>query len=74
MKSTTETSSTGLPFLDVIVCFTETGIKKSLCRIPTDRPTYLMYRTFQPHDIKSSIVFSHLLMLKRMCSHILNHE
>ena len=57
MKFTTEISSTSLPFLDVLVCVTETGIKTSLYRKPTDRPTYLMYCSFHPHHIKSSIVF-----------------
>ena len=70
IKFTTEISSTSLPFLDVLVSVTETGIKTSLCRKPTDRPTYLMYCSFHPHHIKSSIVFSQLLRLKRICSDI----
>ena len=61
IKFTTEISSASLPFLDVIVCVTETGIKTSLYRKPTDRPTYLMYCSFHPHHIKSSIVFSNSL-------------
>ena len=44
MKFTAEISSTSLPFLDVLVSVTETDIKTSLYRKPTDRPPYLMYR------------------------------
>ena len=74
IKFTTEISSTSLPFLDVLVSVTETGIKTSLYRKPTDRPTYLMYCSFHPHNIKSSIVFSQLLRLKRICSDISDYE
>ena len=66
IKFTTEISSTSLPLLDVLVSVTETGIKTSLYRKPTVRPTYLMYRSFHPHHYKSSIVFSQLLRLKRI--------
>ena len=74
IKFTTEISSFSLPFLDVLVSVTETGIKTSLYRKPTDRPTYLMYCSFHPHHIKSSIVFSQLLRLKRICSDISDYE
>ena len=74
MKFTTEISSTCLPFHDVLVSVTETGSKTSLYRKPTDRPTYLMYCTFHPHFIKSSIVLSQLRRLMRICSHISNYE
>ena len=74
IKFTTEISSTSLPFLDVLVSVTDTGIKTSLYRKPTDRPTYLMYCSFHPHHIKSSIVFSQLLRLKRICSDISDYE
>ena len=60
MKFTTKISSTSLPFLDVQVSVTEVGIKTSLFGKPTDRPTYLMYCSLQPHHIKSSIVCSQL--------------
>ena len=66
MKFTTEISSTRLHFLDVLVGVTETGIKTSLYRKPTDRTAYLMYCSFHPHHVKSSIVFSQLLRLKRI--------
>ena len=68
IKFTTKISSTRLPFLDV--CVTETGNKTTLYRKPTDRPTYLMYCSFHPHRITSSLVFSQLLRLKRIRSHI----
>ena len=74
IKFTTEISSTSLPFMDVLVGVTETGIKTSLYRKPTDRPTYLTYCSFHPHHIKSSIVFSQLLRLKRICSIISDYE
>ena len=74
IKFSTEISSTSLPFMDVLVSVTETGIKTSLYRKPTDRPTYLMYCSIHPHHIKSSIVFSQLLRLKRICSDISNYE
>ena len=74
MKFTTKISSTSLPFLDVLVSVTETGIKTSLCRKPTDRPNYLMYCSFHPHHIKSSIVISQFLRLKRLCSDISDYE
>ena len=74
MKFTTEISSNSLPFLYVLVSVTETGIKTSLHRKPTDRPTYLMYCSYHPHHIKSSIVFSQLLRLKRICSDISDYE
>ena len=70
IKFTKEISSTSLPFLDVLVSVTETGIKTSLYRKPTDRPTYLMYCCFYPHHIRLSIVFSQLFRLKRICSDI----
>ena len=60
IKFTTEISSTSLPVFDVLVSVTETGIKTSLYRKPTDRPTYLMYCTIHLHHIKSSTVFSQL--------------
>ena len=69
-KFTTEISSTSLPFLDVLVCVTEAGIKTSPYRRPTDRPTYPMYCCFHPHHINSTIAFSQLLRLKRMSSDI----
>ena len=56
IKFTTEIPSTSLPFLDILVSVTDTGIKTSLCRKPTDRPTYLMYCSFHPHHITSSLV------------------
>ena len=74
IKFTTEISSTRLPFLDVLAGVTETGIRTSLYRKPTDRPTYLMYCSFHPHHIKSSIVFSQLLTLKCICSDISDYE
>ena len=74
IKFTTDISSTSLPFLDVLVSVTETGIKTSLYRKPTERPTYLMYCSFHHHLIKSSIVFSQLLRLKRICSDISDYE
>ena len=74
IKFTTEISSTSLPFLDVLFRVTETGIKTSLYRKPTDYSTYLMYCSFHPHYIKSSIVFSQLLRLKRICSDISDYE
>ena len=74
MNFTTEISSRSIPFLDVLVGVTMTGIKTSLYRKPTDRPTYLMYCSFHPHHIKSSIVFSQLLRLKLICSHISDYE
>ena len=74
IKFTTEISSISLPFQDVLVCITETGIKTSLYRKPIDRPTYLMYCSFHPHHIKSSIFFSQLLRLKRICSYISDYE
>ena len=74
IKLTTEISSTSLPFLDVLVCVTDTSIKTSICRKPTDRPTYLMYHSFHPQHIKSSIIFSQHLRLKRMCSDISDYE
>ena len=74
MKFTTDISSTSVLFLDVLVCVTETGMKTSLYRKPTDRPTYLMYCSFHPHHIKSSIVFSQLLRLKRICSDMSDYE
>ena len=51
IKFTIEIPSSSLPFKDVPVCVTETGIKTSLNRRPTDRPTYLMYCSFHPHHI-----------------------
>ena len=74
MKFTTKISSTSLPCLDVLVSVTETGIKTKLYRKPSDRNTYLMYCSFHPHHIKSSIVFSHLLRRKRICSDISDYE
>ena len=74
IKSTAKISSTSLPFLDVLVGVTDTGIKTSLYRKPTDRPTYLAYCSFHPHNIKSSIVFRQLLRLKRICSDISDYE
>ena len=74
IKFTTEISSTSLPFLDVLVSVTETCIKTSLFRKPTDRQTYPMYCSFHPHHIKSSIVFSQLLRLKRISSDISDYE
>ena len=74
IKFATEISSTSLPFLDVLLCVKETGTKTSLYRKPTDRPTYLMYCSFQPHHIKSSIVSCQLLGLKRICSDIYDYE
>ena len=74
IKFTAKISSTSLHFLDVLVGVTETGIKTSLYRKPTDRPTYLMYCSFHPHHIKSPIVFSQLLRLKRICSDISDYE
>ena len=74
IKFITEISPTSLPFLDVLVCVTETGIKTSLYRKPTVRPTYLMYCSFHPQYIKSSIVFSQPLSLKRICSNISDYE
>ena len=65
IKFTTEISSTSLPYLYVLVCVTETGIKTSLSRKPTDRPPYPMYCSFHPHHIKSSIAFRQLLRHKR---------
>ena len=67
IKFTTEISFTSIPFHDVLVSVTETGIRTSLYRTPTDRPTYHMHCSFHPHHIKSSIVFSQLLRLKRIC-------
>ena len=74
MKFTTKISSTSLPFLDVLVRVKETGINKSLFRKPTDRPTYVMYCSFHPQHIKSSIVFSQLFRIKRICSDISDFE
>ena len=74
IKFTTEISSNSLPFLDVHVCVTDTGIKTSLYRKPTDRPTYLIYRSFHPHHIKSSIVFIQLQRFKRIYSHFSDYE
>ena len=69
LKFITE-NCTSLIFIDVLVSLTDTGIKSSLYRKPTDRPTYLMHCMFHPHHIKSSIVFSQLLKLKLICSDI----
>ena len=74
MKFTTEISSTSLPFLDVLVTVIDTVDKTSLISKPTDRPTNLMYCSFHPHHIKTSIVFSQLLRLKRICSDISDYE
>ena len=74
MKFATKISSTSLPFLDVLFGVTETGSKTSLYRKPTDRPTYHMYCSFHPYHIKSSIVFSRLFRLKRICSDISDYE
>ena len=52
IKFTTEISSTSLPFLDVLVSVTETGIKSSLYKKTTDSSTYLMCLSFHPHHIK----------------------
>ena len=74
IKFTTELSSTSLPFLDVLVCVTDIATKTSRYIKPTDRHTYLMYCSFHPHHIKSSIVFSQLIRLKRICSDISEYE
>ena len=74
MKFNTEISSTSIPFLDVLVSVTDTGIKTTQYRKPTDRPIYLTCCSFHPHHIKSSIVFSQLLRLNRMCSYISDYE
>ena len=69
IKFTTEIS-----FLDVLVSVIETGNKTLLHSKPTDLPTYLMYCSFHPHHIKSSIVFSQHLRLNRICSDISDYE
>ena len=74
IKITTKIYSTCFPFLDVLVCVSDTSIKTSQCRKPTDHPTYLMYHSFHPQHIKSSIVFIQHLRLKRMCSDISDYE
>ena len=67
-------SSTSLPLLNVLVGVTDTGNMTSLCRKPTDLHTYHMYSSFHPHHIKSSIVLSQLIRLKRVCSNISDYE
>ena len=74
MKFTTDISSTSLPFLEVLDSVSDSGIKTSLYRKPTDRHTYLMYCSFHPHSIKSSIAFCQLLRHKRICTHISDYE
>ena len=74
IKFTTEIASSSKPFLGVLDSVTETGIKTSLYRQPTDCPTYLMYCSFHPHHIKSFIVFCQLLRCKRICSYISDYE
>ena len=74
IKFTSEISSARLPFLDVLVSVTETGINTRLYGKPTDRTTYLMYCSFHQHHIKSSIVLIQILRLKRICSDIYDYE
>ena len=58
----------------LLVSATESSINKSSYSKTTERPTYLMYCSFYPHNIKSSIVFNQLLRLKRTCSDISDYD
>ena len=57
-----------------MVSLTRQGLKTSLYRKPTDRPTYLNYSSFHPPHTKRSIVFSQLLRFKRICSDNADYE
>ncbi|KAJ8027654.1 hypothetical protein HOLleu_32855 [Holothuria leucospilota] len=74
IKFTVEISAKKVPFLDVMVSLTQSGLKISLYRKPTDRPTYLNYSSFHPSHIKRSIIFSQLLRFKRICSDHADYE
>ena len=68
IKFTMESSSVNIPFLDVEVCLREGRIATKVYSKPTDRHSYLHYKSFHPIHIKKSIVYSQLLRYKRICS------
>ena len=74
IKFTVEISTEKVPFLDVMVSLTHSGLKTSLYRKPTDRPTYLNHNSFHPPHIKKSIVFSQSIRFKRICSDEADYE
>lgn len=68
IKFTIESSRVSIPFLDVEVCFKGGRIATKVYSKPTDRHSYLHYRSFHPTHIKKSIVYSQLLRYKRIYS------
>ena len=61
-------ASTALPFLDVLAKVNNNTIYTTVNCKPTDRHSYLHYKSNHPIHLKHSIIFSKFLRYKRICS------
>lgn len=74
IKFTKEYSRYEIPFLDVLVSLKSGELSTSIYSKPTDTHTYLRYESFHPHHIKSSLIYSQAIRLKRICSDPVDFE
>ena len=65
IKFTTETSQKKIPFLDIYINKEFTRLFTSTYHKPTDRPTYLHYRSNHPSIQKNSIPYAQMLRMVR---------
>ena len=65
IKFTTERSTERIPFLDLYINKVQTHLHTSSYHKPTDRPTYLHYRSNHPKIQKDSIPYAQMLRMVR---------
>ena len=71
IQFTMETSTTGIPFLDILVKRDETGIWMDLYRKPTDTQRCLDFNPSHPSHCKTNIPFT---MARRICTIVENEN
>ncbi|KAJ8034184.1 hypothetical protein HOLleu_20915 [Holothuria leucospilota] len=63
-----EHSSNQICFLDVMVTIHDDNIVTSVYSKPTDRHTFMHFKSFHPIHIKHSIAYIQLIRYRRICS------
>jgi hypothetical protein len=75
IKFTAENSTTAVNFLDTTVKVgTDNKLYTTLYCKPTDSHNYLLYESAHPKHTKSSLPYSQLLRIRRICSHIEDYD
>ena len=72
IKFTHESSTKGIPFLDLCVKLSQGKLETYLQIKPTDRHQHLHYSSSHPGHTKRSIVYRQTLSVSRVCSHEAN--